>query len=83
MHKLAAERDRVMDSLRDLGFSVVRSDSNFVLFGQFADAPAAWQSYLDQEVLIRDVGIPGHLRVSIGTPAENDAFLAASKEIVR
>ena len=36
VHKLSAERDRVMDSLRDLGFSVVRSDSNFVLFGQFA-----------------------------------------------
>ena len=83
VHALAAERDRVMDSLRDLGFSVVPSDANFVLFGQFTDAPATWQSYVDAGVLIRDVGIPGHLRVTIGTPAENDAFLAASKEIVR
>jgi len=81
VHKLAAERDRVMESLRGLGFTVVPSDANFVLFGQFADAPATWQSYLDHGVLIRDVGIPGHLRVTIGTPAENDAFLAASKEI--
>jgi histidinol-phosphate aminotransferase len=83
VHKLAAERDRVIESLRGLGFAVVPSDANFVLFGQFADAPATWQSYLDHGVLIRDVGIPGHLRVTIGTPAENDAFLAASKEIVR
>jgi histidinol-phosphate aminotransferase len=83
VHKLAAERDRVLESLRDLDFSVVPSDANFVLFGQFADAAVTWKSYLDQGVLIRDVGIPGHLRVSIGTPAENDAFLAASKEIVR
>jgi histidinol-phosphate aminotransferase len=83
VHKLSEERDRVMESLRDLGFSVVQSDANFILFGQFEDAPATWQSYLDQGVLIRDVGIPRHLRVSIGTPAENDAFLAASKEIVR
>jgi histidinol-phosphate aminotransferase len=83
VHKLAVERDRVMESLRDQDFSVVPSDANFVLFGQFADAAATWKSYLDQGVLIRDVGIPGHLRVSIGTPAENDAFLAASKEIVR
>jgi histidinol-phosphate aminotransferase len=83
VHKLAEERDRVVESLRGLGFSVVPSDANFVLFGQFADAPASWQSYLDHGVLIRDVGIAGHLRVSIGTPAENDAFLAASKEIVR
>jgi histidinol-phosphate aminotransferase len=83
VHALAAERDRVVESLRDQGFAVVPSDANFVLFGQFADAPATWESYLGQGVLIRDVGIPGHLRVTIGTPAENDAFLAASKEIVR
>jgi histidinol-phosphate aminotransferase len=83
VHKLAEERDRVMESLRDLGFAVVPSDANFVLFGQFEDAARTWKSYLDQGVLIRDVGIPGHLRVSIGTPVENDAFLAASKEIVR
>jgi histidinol-phosphate aminotransferase len=83
VHKLAKERDRVMESLRDLGFAVVPSDANFVLFGQFTHAPTTWRSYLDQGVLIRDVGIPGHLRVTIGTPTENDAFLAASKEIVR
>jgi histidinol-phosphate aminotransferase len=83
VHALAAERDRVMESLRDLGFSVVPSDANFVLFGQFADAHVTWESYLAHGVLIRDVGIPAHLRVTIGTPAENDAFLAASKEIVR
>jgi histidinol-phosphate aminotransferase len=83
VRKLSAERGRVMESLRGLGFSVVPSDANFVLFGQFEDAAATWQSYLDHGVLIRDVGIPRHLRVSIGTPAENDAFLAASKEIVR
>jgi len=81
VHKLASERDRVVESLRGLGFQVVPSDANFVLFGQFDDAPATWQAYLDHGVLIRDVGIPGHLRVTIGTPAENDAFLAASKEI--
>jgi histidinol-phosphate aminotransferase len=83
VHALAAERDRVMESLRDQGFSVVPSDANFVLFGRFGDARATWESYLAQGVLIRDVGIPAHLRVTIGTPAENDAFLAASKEIVR
>lgn len=83
VHALAAERDRVTEALRDQGFTPVPSDANFVLFGQFADAHATWESYLEHGVLIRDVGIPAHLRVTIGTPAENDAFLAASKEIVR
>jgi histidinol-phosphate aminotransferase len=78
--KLVAERDRVVQALAAMGYQVVPSDSNFVLFGLFE--PGAWQSYLDRGVLIRDVGIPGHLRVTIGTPAENDAFLAVSKEII-
>ncbi|KAA2258710.1 histidinol-phosphate transaminase [Solihabitans fulvus] len=80
---LVAERNRVVESLAGLGFEVVPSDANFVLFGRFEDARAAWQGYLDHGVLIRDVGIAGHLRVTVGTPDENDAFLAASKEISR
>jgi len=83
VHKLAAERDRVVDALQGLGFTPVPSDANFVLFGRFADAAKTWQSYVDKGVLIRDVGIEGHLRVTIGTPEENDAFLEASKEVPR
>ncbi|PWW62615.1 histidinol-phosphate transaminase [Actinokineospora spheciospongiae] len=82
VHRLAAERDRVAHALRGLGAQVVPSDANFILFGHFDDPAAAWQSYLDRGVLVRDVGIPGHLRVTVGTPEENDAFLSASKEIV-
>jgi histidinol-phosphate aminotransferase len=81
--KLAAERDRVTEALSGLGFEPVPSDANFILFGRFRDAPAGWRSYVDSGVLIRDVGIEGHLRVTIGTPEENDAFLEASKEIPR
>ncbi|MGW4209919.1 histidinol-phosphate transaminase [Lentzea sp. NPDC004789] len=80
---LAAERDRVVAALKEMGFQVVPSDANFVLFGWFEDARETWKSYLDHGVLIRDVGITGHLRVTIGTPEENDAFLAASKEVGR
>ena len=78
---LVAERERVSAALADMGFRVVPSDANFVLFGEFADAPAAWRHYLDDGVLIRDVGIPGFLRVTIGLPEENDAFLAASEKL--
>jgi histidinol-phosphate aminotransferase len=78
---LTAERERVTTALTGLGFRVIPSDANFVLFGQFTDAPAAWQRYLDAGVLIRDVGIPGYLRTTIGLAVENDAFLRASAEI--
>ena len=78
---LAAERDRVSAALQQMGFAVIPSDANFVLFGLFADAATAWEHYLADGVLIRDVGIPGHLRVTIGLPEENDAFLAASEKL--
>ena len=36
---------------------------------------ATTKRLLDRGVLIRDVGLPGWLRVTAGTPAETDAFL--------
>ncbi len=79
--QLAAERDRVSAALTALGFRVIPSDANFVLFGEFADAAHAWQRYLDDGILIRDVGIAGYLRATIGLVYENDAFLAASARL--
>lgn len=78
---LIAERERVTTALTRMGFRVIPSDANFVLFGQFADAAAAWRHYLDAGVLIRDVGIPGFLRATTGLADENDAFLRASAQI--
>ena len=78
---LIAERNRVTTALADMGFHVIPSDANFVLFGEFADAPATWQRYLDAGILIRDVGIPGFLRATIGLADENDALLEASARI--
>jgi histidinol-phosphate aminotransferase len=80
---LAAERDRVVPALEALGYACVPSDANFVLFGRFADAPRAWKAFLERGVLIRDVGIAGHLRVTVGTPEENDAFLAAAGDVAQ
>ncbi len=78
---LIAERNRVTDALTGMGFRVIPSDANFVLFGEFADASATWQRYLDAGILIRDVGIPGYLRATIGLADENDALLEASARI--
>ncbi|MHA6783832.1 histidinol-phosphate transaminase [Pseudonocardia saturnea] len=84
---LRHERDRVVDELRSAGYDVVPSDANFVLFGTFTapdgkGAPRAWQAFLDRGVLIRDVGIPERLRVTIGTPEENDTFLQIAVDLV-
>lgn len=81
VHALSAERDRVSKALADTGFRVIPSDANFILFGQFTDSAQAWKEYLDRGVLIRDIGIPGYLRATVGLEAENDAFIKASDEI--
>ncbi|WP_072688581.1 histidinol-phosphate transaminase [Rhodococcus marinonascens] len=81
VHALAAERARVSKELEDKGFRVIPSDANFILFGEFADSSRAWQAYLDRGVLIRDVGIPGYLRATVGLASENDAFILAGDEI--
>jgi len=71
--------------LVDLPVDSWPSDANFILFRPRArDADDVWQSLLDQSVLIRNCasweGLRGCLRVTIGTPDENDRFLRALKE---
>ncbi|PTR32336.1 histidinol-phosphate aminotransferase [Rhodococcus sp. OK519] len=79
--ELASERDRVSAELTGMGYTVVPSDANFILFGLFEDAARTWQHYLDEGVLIRDVGIAGHLRATIGLVAENDELLRVSRKL--
>lgn len=81
--QLKGERDRLVDELRAAGCEVTDSDANFVQFGRFDDAQAAWRALLEQGVLVRDNGVPGWLRVTAGTPAENDAFLDAVRTLVK
>jgi histidinol-phosphate aminotransferase len=81
VEQLKSERDRLVGELRAIGYEVTESDANFVQFGRFPDAHAAWRKILDRGVLVRDNGVPGWLRVSAGTPEENDAFLDAVREV--
>ncbi len=75
---LVAERERVARELSKLGFDVVPSSANFLLFRGFkVDSPEAWKSLVDSGILLRDVGLEGYLRVTIGLPIENEQFLAA------
>ncbi|HUA29150.1 MAG TPA: histidinol-phosphate transaminase [Streptosporangiaceae bacterium] len=79
---LRAERDELVAWLRGRGLVAADSDTNFVLFGQFPDRHAVWQGLLDRGVLIREVGPPGWLRVSIGTAQETAAFRTALDEVI-
>jgi histidinol-phosphate aminotransferase len=80
---LRAERDGLVRWLRARGLRVADSDANFVLFGTFEQRREIWQGLLDRGVLVREVGPPRWLRVTVGTPEEMAAFRNALSEVLR
>jgi histidinol-phosphate aminotransferase len=80
--KICAERDGLVSWLRGRGLRVADSDANFVLFGTFERRRDVWQGLLDRGVLVREVGPPRWLRVTVGTPEEMAAFRAALSEVL-
>ena len=82
VERLIVSRDTMTKALAGIGFTPMPSDSNFLLFGNIADSAQLWQMLLDRGVLVRDVGIPHHLRVNAGTEDETRAFIDAIDSIV-
>lgn len=79
---IVAERERLQLALGDRGATVWDSGANFVLFRPpHGDADQVWQGLVNESVLIRNTAswpyLDGCLRLTIGTPADNDLFLAA------
>src|SRR5690606_25416348 len=72
---IRAQRDRLLAELPVLGYRAYDSWSNFVLFDGVADPQATFRALLDRDILIRDVGLPGALRVTAGTAEETGYFL--------
>ena len=78
---LVAARELIVKELHQMGLTTIPSSANFVLFSGFKqDAPQLWASLLEEGVLIRDVGLSGYLRVTIGNEAENQLFISALKK---
>lgn len=71
------QRDRLERELAVLGYTPYPSAANFVLFGNVAHPNDTFEKLLAQGIIIRDVGIENHLRVTAGTEQETSEFLAA------
>jgi len=85
---IVSERDRVGAGIAAVeGTTVWPSGANFILFRPAGDGHQVWQALLDRGVLVRDFsrmpGLEGCLRVTVGTPDENDAFLSALQEATK
>ena len=84
---IVEERGRLVTRLRDLDVDVWPSGANFVLFRpRSGDGDGVWQGLVDRSVLVRNCAswprLDGCLRVTIGTPDEDDRFLDALEEIL-
>ena len=84
---LVAERERLAVALAALPVDIWPSGANFLLFRpRDVDGPTVWKGLVERSVLVRDCSswprLDGCLRVTVGTPAEDDAFLAALKEVL-
>lgn len=81
------ERSRVEAALRTQGgvLQVWPSQANFLCF-RVADATATWSALAAHGVLVRNIAhypqLENCLRVSIGTPVENDRFLVALRDVL-
>ena len=84
---IVAGRDKIVDAFSRLPVTSWPSGANFVLFRPDTLAgTTVWQGLLDRGVLVRDcsswAGLDNCLRVTVGTDAENEAFIAAMKEVL-
>ena len=85
---IVEERERLVAALADLSVTVWPSGANFVLFRPLArHGGEVWKALVERSVLVRNCSawprLEGCLRVTIGTPAEDDRFLEALEEILR
>lgn len=85
--QLVAERERVVAALAQLPVDTWPSAANFILFRpRSIGGDVVWEQLLDRSVLVRNCAswprLDGCLRMTVGTPDENDAFLGALAEIL-
>ncbi|HUJ67341.1 MAG TPA: histidinol-phosphate transaminase, partial [Acidimicrobiales bacterium] len=84
---IVRERQRILAGLGRLPVTIWPSQSNFILFRPDRHkGEDVWRGLLERGILIRNTsswpGLTGCLRVTVGTPEENDAFLGALAEVL-
>ena len=85
---IVSERQRIAAALETMAVDAFPSGANFILFRpRSTGGRAVWQALLDRDVLIRDCSgwprLENCLRVTVGLPEENDAFLTALADVLR
>jgi len=84
---IVAERERLVEELAGMPIDVFPSGANFVLLRpRTMDGHDVWRGLVERGVLVRDCSrwprLAGCLRVTVGTPEEDDRFLVALRDVI-
>ena len=84
---IVSERQRIAAALAELPVEAFPSGANFILFRpRTMSGRALWQALLERSILVRDCSswprLDDCLRVTVGTPQENDELIAALGEVL-
>jgi len=82
VEEIREQRDRLYVALQDIGLDPYRSDANFILVGGLENAEEMWTALLELGILVRNVGIPHTLRITVGTEEETTAVISAITELL-
>ncbi len=77
--------ERVRDNLIDLGFEVPPSQTNFLFAVPPEGSVDLTDELMNRGIIVRDMspfGIAGAIRISVGTPKENDRFIEAVRDLM-
>ncbi|MCF7934895.1 MAG: histidinol-phosphate transaminase [Synergistales bacterium] len=80
-----AERERLTSELMDMGLRVYPTHTNFLLVA-VSNSSSITEQLLREGIIIRpgeDLGVPDHIRVSIGLPEENERFVSALRKVLK
>ncbi len=87
IEKIKAQRAELIEALKDMGFVVAVSETNFILAGcAECSAEEVHAKLADRRIYVRYFNLPGlddKLRITVGTKEQNDKLVAALREIMR
>lgn len=79
--ELRVQREHLREALDAMGYVVHPSGSNFLLVGGFDDPDAVFEKLLAEGILVRNLNIDRHLRLTVGTEAETTALIEAIRNL--
>jgi histidinol-phosphate aminotransferase len=82
---VVGERQKLYEAFRQLGLEYTESMSNFVLVKLGSDAFACYEKLMAKGVIVRYGriwGLPEHVRITVGTPEENDRLITVLREVL-